>query len=164
MNNTENKKTEMERREKKFSYSKLQVLITGTIFILCVLFVIYLYMSGSISDAYDTTVIATIVTVSGSIFGSNLCWYSKKAAGENHYKLRMSLYSDSAKVRLEYNENMMKMMKKYGMTQADIDRIDESGDADEMMNDSLSSVVSDLDNIKEDSDSTNTLDSFNNLG
>ena len=58
-----------------------------------------------------------IITVSGTIFGSNLCWYSKKAASENQYKLRMSLFADSAKVRLDYNEKMMLIMKKYNMTQ-----------------------------------------------
>lgn len=153
--------SEIKKNDKKFTYSKIQVLITGLIFITCISFAAYLYISGKITDAFDTTAIVTMITVSGAIFGSNLCWYSKKAASENHYKLRMSLFVDSAKVRLDYNENMMKLMKKYNMTQEDINIINESGDLDEMMDSSLQDVVCDLDNTREDADSVNTLDNFN---
>ncbi len=154
-------KREMKENSKKFTYSKLQVIITGTIFILCIIFVIALYLSNKIANEYDTTAAVSLITVSGAIFGSNLCWYSKKAASENHYKLRMSLFEDSAKVRLEYNEHMMQLMKKYNMSQADIDKIDETGDLDEMMNSSLDSIVSDLNTTQEDADSVNTIETFN---
>ena len=147
--------------EKKFTYSKIQVLITGIIFLSSVLFVAYLYISGKITDAFDTTAIVTIITVSGAIFGSNLCWYSKKAASENQYKLRMSLFADSARVRLDYNEKMMLLMKKYNMTQEDIDRINESGDSDDFMESSIQDVVTGLDTAKDIADSENTIETFN---
>ena len=153
--------SEMKNREKKFTYSKIQVLITGIIFLSSVLFVAYLYISGKITDAFDTTAIVTIITVSGAIFGSNLCWYSKKAASENQYKLRMSLFADSAKVRLDYNEKMMVLMKKYNMTQEDIDRINESGDSDDFMESSIQDVVTGLDTAKDIADSENTIETFN---
>ena len=147
--------------EKKFTYSKIQVLITGIIFLSSVLFVAYLYISGKITDAFDTTAIVTIITVSGAIFGSNLCWYSKKAASENQYKLRMSLFADSAKVRLDYNEKMMVLMKKYNMSQEDVDRINESGDSDDFMESSIQDVVTGLDTAKDIADSENTIETFN---
>ena len=147
--------------KKKFTYSKIQVLITAIIFLSSVLFVAYLYISGKITDAFDTTAIVTIITVSGAIFGSNLCWYSKKAASENQYKLRMSLFADSAKVRLDYNEKMMILMKKYNMTQEDIDRINESGDSDDFMESSIQDVVTGLDTAKDIADSENTIETFN---
>ena len=147
--------------EKKFTYSKIQVLITGIIFLSSVLFVAYLYISGKITDAFDTTAIVTIITVSGAIFGSNLCWYSKKAASENQYKLRMSLFADSAKVRLDYNEKMMILMKKYNMNQEDVDRINESGDSDDFMESSIQDVVTGLDTAKDIADSENTIETFN---
>ena len=147
--------------EKKFTYSKIQVLITGIIFLSSVLFVAYLYISGKITDAFDTTAIVTMITVSGAIFGSNLCWYSKKAASENQYKLRMSLFADSAKVRLDYNEKMMVLMKKYNMTQEDIDRINESGNSDDFMESSIQDVVTGLDAAKDIADSENTIETFN---
>ena len=153
--------SETKNREKKFTYSKIQVLITGIIFLSSVLFVAYLYISGKITDAFDTTAIVTIITVSGAIFGSNLCWYSKKAASENQYKLRMSLFADSAKVRLDYNEKMMLLMKKYNMSQEDIDRINESGDSDDFMESSIQDVVTGLDTAKDIADSENTIETFN---
>ena len=152
---------EMKNHEKKFTYSKIQVFITGVIFLSSILFVAYLYISGKITDAFDTTAIVTIITVSGAIFGSNLCWYSKKAASENQYKLRMSLFADSAKVRLDYNEKMMVLMKKYNMSQEDIDRINESGDSDDFMESSIQDVVTGLDAAKDIADSENTIETFN---
>ena len=153
--------SEMKNHEKKFTYSKIQVFITGVIFLSSILFVAYLYISGKITDAFDTTAIVTIITVSGAIFGSNLCWYSKKAASENQYKLRMSLFADSARVRLDYNEKMMILMKKYNMTQEDIDRINESGDSDDFMESSIQDVVTGLDVAKDIADSENTIETFN---
>ena len=152
---------EMKNHEKKFTYSKIQVFITGVIFLSSILFVAYLYISGKITDAFDTTAIVTIITVSGAIFGSNLCWYSKKAASENQYKLRMSLFADSAKVRLDYNEKMMVLMKKYNMNQEDVDRINESGDSDDFMESSIQDVVTGLDAAKDIADSENTIETFN---
>ena len=152
---------EMKNHEKKFTYSKIQVFITGVIFLSSILVVAYLYISGKITDAFDTTAIVTIITVSGAIFGSNLCWYSKKAASENQYKLRMSLFADSARVRLDYNEKMMLLMKKYNMTQEDIDRINESGDSDDFMESSIQDVVTGLDTAKDIADSENTIETFN---
>ena len=152
---------EMKNHEKKFTYSKIQVFITGVIFLSSILFVAYLYISGKITDAFDTTAIVTMITVSGAIFGSNLCWYSKKAASENQYKLRMSLFADSARVRLDYNEKMMLLMKKYNMTQEDIDRINESGDSDDFMESSIQDVVTGLDVAKDIADSENTIETFN---
>lgn len=46
------------------------------------------------------------------------------------------------------------------MTQEDIDMIDSTGDMDEMMDNALSSVISNLDDNQNDSDSPNSLDSF----
>ena len=151
----------MNNHEKKFTYSKIQVFITGVIFLSSILFVAYLYISGKITDAFDATAIVAIITVSGAIFGSNLCWYSKKAASENQYKLRMSLFADSARVRLDYNEKMMLLMKKYNMTQEDIDKINESGDSDDFMESSIQDVVTGLDTAKNIADSENTIETFN---
>ena len=151
---------EMKNNQKKFTYSKIIVLITGLIFIACISFSAYLYISEKITSVYDATALVTMITVSGSIFGSNLCWYSKKAASENQYKFRMSLFSDSAKVRLDYNEKMMQLMKKYGLTENDINKIDESGDIDEMMNSALNNVIDELDTQQNDSDSPNEMQNF----
>lgn len=153
--------TEMKNNEKKFTYSKAIVFATGLIFISCVIFTIVLYLSEKIGTVIDATAIVSLITVSGTIFGSNLCWYSKKAASENHYKLRMSLYADSAQVRLNYNEKMIQLIKKYNVSQECIDKINDTGDADDMMDESLRDVVSDLDATRDDADCQNTVETFN---
>ena len=153
--------TEMKNNEKKFTYSKATVFATGLIFISCVIFTIVLYLSEKIGTVIDATAIVSLITVSGAIFGSNLCWYSKKAASENHYKLRMSLYADSAQVRLNYNEKMIQLMKKYNVSQDCINKINETGDADDMMDGSLRDVISDLDATRDDADCQNTVETFN---
>jgi hypothetical protein len=147
--------------KRQFSYSKLQVVITASIFIICVLFVMYLYLSNDIHTVADTAAIVSLVTVSGAIFGSNLCWYSKKAASENQYKLRMNLYNDSTKIRLEYNEAMMKLIKEYKLTPEDIEYINDTGDIDNMMDGALDDVVNNLDSSRDDADSPNEIQSFN---
>ena len=142
------------------TWTKVWLTISGIIFISVIVFVAFIYISDKICNTYDTATLGICVTVAGAIFGSNLCWYSKKSASENHYKLRMALFSDSAKVRLEYNEEMMKLMKKYKLTEADISRIDESGDMDEMMSSAIDSVVNELDNTRDDADSPNEIENF----
>lgn len=151
------KDSEINRHEKRITWSKLIVVFTGAMFLLSVGFVMYMYIAGKIDTAYDTTAIVTCVTVSGTIFGSNLCWYSKKAASENHYKLRMGLYTDSAQIRLQFNEEMMKLKQKYNMTDEDIAEIDDSGDIDDMMNGAIQDVISDLDSCRDDADSPNEI-------
>lgn len=144
-------------KEKPFSTSKIYVIATGIIFLVTLVFVMFLYLSQRIDSTYDTAAIVTMITVTGSIFGSTLVWYSKKAASENHYKLRMALYRDSAATRLEFNEAMMKLKKEYDMTDEDIAEIDSSGEVDEMMDSSLSSVISGLDDACSDADSANEI-------
>lgn len=145
---------------KKVSWSKGQTLLTAALFIIVLGFVFYMYLSGKIETAIDTTILVSCVTVSGSIFGSNLVWYSKKAASENHYKLRMSLYKEATSIRLDYNEKMMKLMKENDMCEEDIEKIDSMSDIDEMMDSALNCTVSELDNQLEDADSKNEMQDF----
>ena len=149
------------KEEKKLTYSKLIVLITAIIFIVCLLLSFYAFLTSTVDNAIDTTVLVTSITVSGGIFGSNLCWYSKKAAGENNYKLRMALYKDSTETRLKYNEEMMKIMKKYDISEEDIEKINDSTDIDDMMDNALNDTVSNLDENRDDCSSLNEMQNFN---
>lgn len=145
-------------KDKNVTFSKILVVVTGSMFIFAGLFAVFMYLSGKIENGYDTTAMVTLITVSGSIFASNLCWYSKKSASENHYKLRMSLYRESADIRLQFNEAMIKLQKENNLTQSDIDNIESQSDCDEMMQDALNSVVSDLDTYRDIADSENTVE------
>lgn len=146
--------------EKKITWSKGSLLATGIVFVAVLGLVFYIYTSTDVSSMYDTALLATVVSVSGAIFGSNLCWYSKKAASENQYKLRMSLYEDSTRVRLDYNEKMINLMQKYNLSREEIMEIDNSGDIDEMMDSALNNVVSGLDENQSEFDSSNQMENF----
>ena len=149
------------KEEKKLTYSKLIVLITAIIFVVCLLLSFYAFLTSTVDTAIDTTVLVTAITVSGSIFGSNLCWYSKKAAGENNYKLRIALYKDSTETRLKYNEEMMKLMKEYDISEEDIEKINDSADIDDMMDNALNDTVNNLDENRDDCSSLNEMQNFN---
>lgn len=147
----------MKENEKKLSFSKLICVVTFLLFALTLL-MIFVFKVDTVIDA---SVYVAAITVTGSIFGSNLCWYSKKASAENQYKLRMSMFIDSARVRLYYNEEMMKKKKIYGMNDEDIIDIDNSGDMDEMMNESISHVKDKLDSDLDSCSTENELQQFN---
>ena len=147
-------------KEKRVTWSKGNVVCTGTIFVASVGLAFWLYISGNIQNMYDVSVIVTLISVTGAIFGSNLVWYSKKASAENQYKLRMSMYKEAAKARLEYNEQMMILKKKYEMTQEDIDNIDMTGDMDDFMDSALSDVRSKLDESQNEFESPDNLETF----
>lgn len=147
-------------KDKKVTWSKGMLLCSTLIFISVIGLVFWLYISGNIQNMYDVTLLATVVTVTGGIFGSNLVWYSKKAGSENQYKLRMGMYEESAKVRLDYNERMMQMKMKYNMTEDDIIEIDSTGDMDEFMDSALSNTTAGLDEAQLEFDSPNTLETY----
>lgn len=145
-------------KEKTFTTSKIYVMVTGIIFLFVLFFVMYLYLSNKIDNTFDTAAIVTMITVTGGIFGSTLVWYSKKAASENHYKLRMALYRDASVTRLNFNEAMLKLKKEYDVTDEDIEAIENQGDMDEMMDSALSSVIDDLNNTRDVCDAENTME------
>ena len=147
-------------KDKKVTWSKGALFCSGFIFVSVIVFVFWLYISGEIQNAYDVSLLITVVTVSGSIFGSNLVWYSKKACSENQYKLRIHMYEESARVRLNYNESMIKLTKQYDISREELDMIDSDGDMDDMMNSALINVTSGLDEAQSESDSANSIENF----
>lgn len=150
----------MDKKEKKITWSKGALLCSGLIFVSVVALVFWLYISGNIQNMYDVTLLATLVTVTGGIFGSNLVWYSKKAGSENQYKLRMSMYEESARVRLEYIEGMIKLSQKYDISKEELEQIDLDGDMDDFMDSALVNVTSELDEAQSEFDSPDNLESY----
>lgn len=138
----------------KLTTTKGLLYITIFIFIGVLFFVSYMYISGKIRDAFDTTALVSMITVSGAIAGSNLCWYTKKSAAQRQYELRMALYHDSATVRLNYNESMMKLINKYKISEEELTHIQDTGNIDEMMEDAINDVVNNLNNNTSEAEST----------
>lgn len=94
---------------KKIQYSKLLPLFTGIIFACCLLKV----FTMDFSNYVDLTAYATAITVSGSIFGTTIVWYMKKAQVENNVKLKIELYKTAFQEQLKYKEQMFIIKNKY---------------------------------------------------
>ena len=158
----ENKERAMDgNRYRKVTTSKIWLAITGIIFVLVTTF--SLYSISNSESVLDTTVLVTAISVSGAIFGSNLVWYSKKSASENHYKLRMSMYEDVVNQRLYFNEEMLKLKDKYNASDDDIEQINTDGEIDDLMDDALHNVKDKLDRDQDDVESPNELNQMNQI-
>lgn len=147
-----------ERYNKKMSFSKIIIIFTALLFVLVLLKILFFI---DVQNLMDTTIYATCLTVTGAIFGSSLVWYSKKAASENAYKLRISSYEDAIRHRLYFNESMMKLIKKYKISDEDLEYINNEGEIDEMMGSAIDSVVNNIDNYTDVASSENELQQFN---
>ena len=92
------------------------------------------------TSVYDTTVYVTAITISGGIFGVCLKSYMSKSKAENIYKVQKTMYEDIMGIKLRYNEQMMKLIKEYQITQDEIDINDMSNPISE----GVESVISDM--------------------
>lgn len=148
----------MDNKEKRFTTSKVWLFITGLLFVLIILAVFCLMTTSD--TILDTSIYVTAITVSGGIFGSNLCWYSKKAGSENQYKLRISMYETAVDKRLYYNEEMLKLREKYGVSQEELNQIDYDGDMDDFSSDELSGAKNKLDQFRDETETPDELQIF----
>lgn len=146
---------------KKFTFSKLWLVITGIIFIVVIMctFIISFFQI----DVFDTTVYVSAITASGAIFGANLGWYAKKSTYENHYKLRMSMYRDLVNNRLYYNNEMMKLRKRYGLAAEDISEIEDSGEIDDIMESESSNDIEKSNSDRDEIENGSDYDKFNDV-
>lgn len=126
----------IKRIEPKFQFSK--ILAIGSL----VLFVISLLQgfTTDLSQAYDTTIYVTAITISGGIFGVCLKSYMSKSKAENIYKIQKTMYEDIMDIKLRYNEGMMQLSQKYNMTQSDIDMIDNASP----ISDGATNIINDM--------------------
>lgn len=144
------KELSTEQDQRPISFSKWWLAFSGIMFVsVVVLSLILMFFQKTI---LDTSVLITAITISGSIFGTNLCWYSKKATSENVYKLRMHMYHDTVQLRLYFNEEILKMKHQYGVGDEEIYDNDNRGEIDEMMEEALGSMKNRLDQDQEDAD------------
>lgn len=126
----------IKRIEPKFQFSK--ILAIGSL----VLFIISLLQgfTTDLSQAYDTTIYVTAITISGGIFGVCLKSYMSKSKAENIYKIQKTMYEDIMDIKLRYNEGMMQLSQKYNMTQSDIDMIDNASP----ISDGATNIINDM--------------------
>ena len=126
----------MNNREPKIQFSKLLTIGSLLLFIWTLLKGLYI----DYTSVYDTTVYVTAITISGGIFGVCLKAYMSKSKAENIYKVQKTMYEDIMDIKLKYNQQMMKLIQEYQISQDEIDMNDMSNPISE----GVDSIISDM--------------------
>lgn len=131
-------------KKKKIEFSKIIVVL---LFII-LFYVLYKGLNFDFNKfaVYDIAFYVTAVTVIGGILGSSLVQYYKKSSAENIKKIQTSLYRDTTKIRLRYNEEMMKLKLKYEMSDDDVSEFESRTQIDEISDNVLDEGISELNN------------------
>lgn len=131
----------------KFQYSKILPIVSLVLF--CA--VLIKVMNVDYTNYFDTAVYVSAITVSGGIFGMIVKSYNAKSKAENVSKIQISMYNDTMKTRLWYNEQMALIKQQYGLTDDDISEIEENSHIDDISEEQLNDMKQTLDNFTADS-------------
>ena len=136
-------------KKKKIEFSKI---IIGILFII-LFYVLYKGLNFDFNKyvVSDIAFYVTAITVIGGILGSALVQYYKKSSAENIKKIQTSLYRDTTKIRLHYNEEMMKLKLKYEMSDKDVSEFEDQTQIDEISDNVLNQSISEIDNRSSES-------------
>lgn len=118
------------------------------LFIALFVYVIYqgIQFDFSRSSYTDTAVFCACITAVAGIVGAIVTKYYNNSNAENIPKIQMNLYRESMRIRLDYNEKMMKLKKQYQMSDGDVYDIENQSQLDEISDNILNTAVSELDN------------------
>lgn len=126
----------MSKKEPRFQFSKLLTIGSLVLFIWTLSKGLYI----DFTEVFDTTIYVTAITISGGIFGVCLKSYMSKSKAENIYKIQKTMYEDIMDIKLHYNEEMMKLISQYNVTQDEIDMSDTTNP----INDGVEAVYGDM--------------------
>lgn len=126
----------MSKKEPRFQFSKLLTIGSLVLFIWTLSKGLYI----DFTEVFDTTIYVTAITISGGIFGVCLKSYMSKSKAENIYKIQKTMYEDVMNIKLHYNEEMMKLISQYNVTQDEIDMSDMANP----INDGVEAVYGDM--------------------
>ena len=117
------------------------------IFIILFIYVIISGINYDFSSVtyMDTAIFCACIASVGGIVGAIVTKYYNNSNAENIPRIQLDLYYKSMKIRLDYNENMMKLKKHYEMTSADINGIEAEFNMSEVTDNILKSAISELD-------------------
>ena len=116
------------KKKEKVQTSKKLAWLSGICFIIVLIYSIVVFTYSTLYDKlYDFTMLITLITVTGAVFGTTCAMYYNKSRCENSYKIRRS-----------YLKSKYLILK-------DIDALDELRIQSEIENE-LSKIECDLDN------------------
>ena len=102
--------------KKKFQYSKILPLITFALFCGCVI----KCFSLDISNVYDLSVYATIITGSATLCLTTNVWYLKNSQAEKVARIKSETYKVISEERFKYNVKMLRLKAKYKYAEEDV--------------------------------------------
>lgn len=146
----------MNNREPKIQFSKLLTIGSLLLFIWTLLKGLYI----DYTSVYDTTVYVTAITISGGIFGVCLKAYMSKSKAENIYKVQKTMYEDIMDIKLKYNQQMMKLIQEYQISQDEIDMNDISNPISEGVDSIISDMKENVNNHLYDTKTQDEIETF----
>lgn len=146
----------MNNREPKIQFSKLLTIGSLLLFIWTLLKGLYI----DYTSVYDTTVYVTAITISGGIYGVCLKAYMSKSKAENIYKVQKTMYEDIMDIKLKYNQQMMKLIQEYQITQDEIDMNDMSNPISEGVDSIISDMKENVNNHLYDTKTEDEIETF----
>jgi hypothetical protein len=146
----------MNNREPKIQFSKLLTIGSLLLFVWTLLKGLYI----DYTSVYDTTVYVTAITISGGIFGVCLKAYMSKSKAENIYKVQKTMYEDIMDIKLKYNQQMMKLIQEYQISQDEIDMNDMSNPISEGVDNIISDMKENVNNHLYDTKTEDEIETF----
>ena len=146
----------MNNREPKIQFSKLLTIGSLLLFVWTLFKGLYI----DYTSVYDTTVYVTAITISGGIFGVCLKAYMSKSKAENIYKVQKTMYEDIMDIKLKYNQQMMKLIQEYQITQDEIDMNDMSNPISEGVDSIISDMKENVNNHLYDTKTQDEIETF----
>lgn len=146
----------MNNREPKIQFSKLLTIGSLLLFVWTLLKGLYI----DYTSVYDTTVYVTAITISGGIFGVCLKAYMSKSKAENIYKVQKTMYEDIMDIKLKYNQQMMKLIQEYQISQDEIDMNDMSNPISEGADSIISDMKENVNNHLYDTKTQDEIETF----
>lgn len=132
--------------KKHFQYSKILPLITFALFCGCII----KCFSIDISNAYDLSIYAAIITSSGTLCVTSVVWYLKNSQAEKVARIKSETYKVISEERFEYNKKMLELKSQYNYTEEDIWDIENNSPLDELEQDALNSLNASIDSAMDE--------------
>ncbi len=135
--------------KKHIQYSKIITSLTFVLFVVCVI----KCMFTDISNVYDISLYAAVITSTGALCLTSVVWYLKNSQAEKVANIKADSYRIISEERYKYNEKMLSLKSKYGYSQEEIFETESDSPLDELEQDAMNSMNSSIDNAMEDATS-----------
>lgn len=130
-------------KDKKIRTSK----IIMWLFIVLFIYVIYKGVTYDFSSItyMDTAIFCACIASVGGILGAIITKYYNNSASENIPRIQIGLYKESMDLRLQYNEKMMELKRRYDISQDEVCEIENESNMDDISESILNQAISELD-------------------